>query len=142
MADDKKVIFSMSKVSKTYSSTNKQVLKDIYLSFFYGAKIGILGLNGSGKSSLLKIVAGIDKNFQGDLVFAPGYKVGYLEQEPQLDETKTVIEIVREGAAETIALLVCLRFMKIPIKCKNSWTVKQNYKTELMLPVLGKLITN
>ncbi|WP_396183660.1 energy-dependent translational throttle protein EttA [Flavobacterium sp.] len=105
MADDKKVIFSMSKVSKTYSSTNKQVLKDIYLSFFYGAKIGILGLNGSGKSSLLKIVAGIDKNFQGDLVFAPGYKVGYLEQEPQLDETKTVIEIVREGAAETIALL-------------------------------------
>jgi ATP-binding cassette ChvD family protein len=105
MADDKKVIFSMSKVSKTYSSTNKQVLKDIYLSFFYGAKIGILGLNGSGKSSLLKIIAGIDKNFQGDLVFAPGYKVGYLEQEPLLDETKTVIEIVREGAAETIALL-------------------------------------
>ena len=105
MADDKKVIFSMSKVSKTYSSTNKQVLKDIYLSFFYGAKIGILGLNGSGKSSLLKIIAGIDKNFQGDLVFAPGYKVGYLEQEPQLDENKTVIEIVREGAAETIALL-------------------------------------
>jgi ATP-binding cassette ChvD family protein len=105
MADDKKVIFSMSKVSKTYSSTNKQVLKDIYLSFFYGAKIGILGLNGSGKSSLLKIIAGIDKNFQGDLVFAPGYKVGYLEQEPLLDATKTVIEIVREGAAETIALL-------------------------------------
>jgi ATP-binding cassette ChvD family protein len=105
MSDDKKVIFSMSKVSKTYSSTNKQVLKDIYLSFFYGAKIGILGLNGSGKSSLLKIIAGIDKNFQGDLVFAPGYKVGYLEQEPQLDETKTVIEIVREGAAEIFALL-------------------------------------
>ncbi|MFY7743765.1 MAG: energy-dependent translational throttle protein EttA [Flavobacterium sp.] len=105
MSDDKKVIFSMSKVSKTYSSTNKQVLKDIYLSFFYGAKIGILGLNGSGKSSLLKIIAGVDKNFQGDLVFAPGYKVGYLEQEPQLDETKTVIEIVREGAAEIFALL-------------------------------------
>ena len=105
MSDDKKVIFSMSKVSKTYSSTNKQVLKDIYLSFFYGAKIGILGLNGSGKSSLLKIIAGIDKNFQGDLVFAPGYKVGYLEQEPFLDETKTVIEIVREGAAEIFVLL-------------------------------------
>ncbi len=105
MSDDKKVIFSMSKVSKTYSSTNKQVLKDIYLSFFYGAKIGILGLNGSGKSSLLKIIAGVDKNFQGDLVFAPGYKVGYLEQEPQLDENKTVIEIVREGAAEIFALL-------------------------------------
>ncbi|MDP2162413.1 MAG: energy-dependent translational throttle protein EttA [Flavobacterium sp.] len=105
MSDDKKVIFSMSRVSKTYSSTNKQVLKDIYLSFFYGAKIGILGLNGSGKSSLLKIIAGVDKNYQGDVVFAPGYKVGYLEQEPILDETKTVIEIVREGAAETIALL-------------------------------------
>ncbi len=105
MSDDKKVIFSMSRVNKIYSSTNKQVLKDIYLSFFYGAKIGILGLNGSGKSSLLKIIAGLDKNFQGDLVFAPGYKVGYLEQEPQLDETKTVIEIVREGAAEIYALL-------------------------------------
>ncbi|MDR0195270.1 MAG: energy-dependent translational throttle protein EttA [Myroides sp.] len=105
MSDDKKVIFSMSKVSKTYSSTNKTVLKDIYLSFFYGAKIGILGLNGSGKSSLLKIIAGVDKNYQGDVVFAPGYTVGYLEQEPQLDETKTVIEIVREGAAETVAIL-------------------------------------
>lgn len=105
MSDDKKVIFSMSKVSKTYSSTNKTVLKDIYLSFFYGAKIGILGLNGSGKSSLLKIIAGIDKNYQGDVVFAPGYTVGYLEQEPQLDENKTVIEIVREGMAETVAIL-------------------------------------
>ncbi|MBF0695737.1 MAG: energy-dependent translational throttle protein EttA [Flavobacterium sp.] len=105
MSDDKKVIFSMSRVSKTYSSSNKQVLKDIYLSFFYGAKIGILGLNGSGKSSLLKIIAGVDKNFQGDLVFAPGYTVGYLEQEPQLDENKTVIEVVREGVAETMAVL-------------------------------------
>ena len=105
MSDDKKVIFSMSKVNKTYSSSNKQVLKDIYLSFFYGAKIGILGLNGSGKSSLLKIIAGQDKNFQGDLVFAPNYTVGYLEQEPLLDETKTVIEVVREGVAETVAIL-------------------------------------
>ncbi|WP_010250060.1 energy-dependent translational throttle protein EttA [Myroides injenensis] len=105
MSDDKKVIFSMSKVSKTYSSTNKTVLKDIYLSFFYGAKIGILGLNGSGKSSLLKIIAGVDKNYQGDVVFAPGYTVGYLEQEPQLDESKTVIEIVKEGAAEIVGIL-------------------------------------
>ncbi|MBF6607336.1 MAG: energy-dependent translational throttle protein EttA [Flavobacterium sp.] len=105
MSDDKKVIFSMSKLSKTYSSSNKQVLKDIYLSFFYGAKIGILGLNGSGKSSLLKIIAGVDKNYQGDVVFAPGYTVGYLEQEPLLDESKTVIEIVREGVAETMAVL-------------------------------------
>jgi ATP-binding cassette ChvD family protein len=105
MSDDKKVIFSMSKVSKTYSSTNKTVLKDIYLSFFYGAKIGILGLNGSGKSSLLKIIAGVDKNYQGDVVFAPGYTVGYLEQEPVLDESKTVIEIVKEGASEIVAIL-------------------------------------
>ena len=105
MSDDKKVIFSMQKVSKVYQGSDKQVLKNIYLSFFYGAKIGILGLNGSGKSSLLKIIAGVDKNYQGDVVFAPGYTVGYLEQEPKLDETKTVIEVVREGAAEIFALL-------------------------------------
>ncbi|WP_026713686.1 energy-dependent translational throttle protein EttA [Flavobacterium daejeonense] len=105
MSDDKKVIFSMSKVSKTYSSSNKQVLKDIYLSFFYGAKIGILGLNGSGKSSLLKIIAGVDKNYQGDVVFAPNYTVGYLEQEPELDDSKTVLEVVQEGVAETMAVL-------------------------------------
>ena len=105
MSDDKKVIFSMSRVGKTYPGAQKPVLKDIYLSFFYGAKIGILGLNGSGKSSLLKIIAGVDKNYQGDVVFAPGYSVGYLEQEPQLDENKTVIEVVREGVAETVAIL-------------------------------------
>ena len=105
MSDDKKVIFSMNKVSKTYQSTGKQVLKDIYLSFFYGAKIGILGLNGSGKSTLLKIIAGVEKNFQGDVTFSAGYNVGYLEQEPQLDPENTVLEIVKEGVAETVAIL-------------------------------------
>jgi sulfate-transporting ATPase len=105
MSDDKKVIFSMSGVNKTYQSTNKQVLKNIYLSFFYGAKIGILGLNGSGKSTLLKIIAGVEKNFQGDVTFSPGYKVGYLEQEPKLDPEKTVMEVVKEGVAETVAIL-------------------------------------
>jgi ATP-binding cassette ChvD family protein len=105
MADDKKVIFSMQKLSKTYPGADKPVLKNIYLSFFYGAKIGILGLNGSGKSSLLRIIAGVDKNYQGDVVFQPGYTVGYLEQDPQLDDSKTVIEIVREGVADTMAVL-------------------------------------
>ena len=105
MSDDKKVIFSMQRLSKTYQGADKPVLKNIYLSFFYGAKIGILGLNGSGKSSLLKIIAGVDKNYQGDVVFQPGYTVGYLEQEPILDDSKTVIEIVREGVAETMAVL-------------------------------------
>ena len=105
MSDDKKIIFSMSGVTKSYQSANTPVLKNIYLSFFYGAKIGILGLNGSGKSTLLKIIAGIDKNYQGDVVFSQDYFVGYLEQEPTLDESKTVMEIVREGAAETVAIL-------------------------------------
>lgn len=105
MSDDKKVIFSMSGVSKTYQSSQKPVLKNIYLSFFYGAKIGILGLNGSGKSTLLKIIAGVDKNYQGDVVFSSGYRVGYLEQEPQLNPEKTVIEVVKEGVAETVAIL-------------------------------------
>nr|WP_298927041.1 energy-dependent translational throttle protein EttA [uncultured Allomuricauda sp.] len=105
MSDDKKVIFSMSGVTKTFKTANTPVLKNIYLSFFYGAKIGILGLNGSGKSTLLRIIAGVDKNYQGDVVFSPGYSVGYLEQEPQLDDEKTVLEIVKEGVGETVAIL-------------------------------------
>ncbi|MBQ7041677.1 MAG: energy-dependent translational throttle protein EttA [Muribaculaceae bacterium] len=104
MADDKKIIFSMVGVSKIYPP-QKQVLKNIYLTFFYGAKIGIIGLNGSGKSSLLKIIAGIDKSYQGEVVFSPGYSVGYLEQEPQLDPNKTVIEVVREGVQPIMDLL-------------------------------------
>jgi len=105
MSTDRKVIFSMSGVTKTYKNANTPVLKDIYLSFFYGAKIGILGLNGSGKSTLLKIIAGIDKNYRGDVVFSKDHTVGYLEQEPQLDPDKTVIEVVKEGVAEIVAVL-------------------------------------
>ena len=105
MADDNKVIFSMTGVTKTYSRTGKTVLKDIYLSFFYGAKIGILGLNGAGKSTLLRIIAGIEKEYQGEVVFAPGYTVGYLPQDPQLDPDKTVLDIVKEGVADTVAIL-------------------------------------
>ncbi len=104
MADDKKIIFSMVGVSKTYPP-QKTVLKDIYLSFFYGAKIGIIGLNGSGKSTLLKIIAGLDKSYQGEVVFSPGYSVGYLEQEPRLDPDKTVIDVVREGVKPIMDLL-------------------------------------
>ena len=104
MADDKKVIFSMVGVSKAFQP-NKYVLKDIYLSFFYGAKIGIIGLNGSGKSTLLKIIAGVEKNYEGEVVISPGYSVGYLEQEPYLDDTKTVKDIVREGVQETVDAL-------------------------------------
>jgi ATP-binding cassette ChvD family protein len=105
MSDDKKIIFSMVGINKTFPNHSRPVLKDIYLSFFYGAKIGILGLNGSGKSTLLKIIAGLDKSFQGEVHFSPGYSVGYLEQEPELDDSKTVLEIVKEGMSETVALL-------------------------------------
>ena len=104
MADDKKIIFSMVGVSKIYPP-QKQVLKDIYLSFYYGAKIGILGLNGAGKSTLLKIIAGIEKSFNGEVVFSPGYTVGFLSQEPEFDHTKTAKEIVMEGAEKVVALL-------------------------------------
>lgn len=104
MADDKKIIFSMVGVSKIIPP-QRQILKDIYLSFFYGAKIGIIGLNGSGKSTLLKIIAGIDKNYQGNVVFSPGYSVGYLEQDPKLDPEKTVKEVVQEGVQPVMDLL-------------------------------------
>lgn len=104
MADDKKIIFSMVGVSKAFQA-NKQVLKDIYLSFFYGAKIGIIGLNGSGKSILMKIIAGLEKSYQGEVVFSPGYSVGYLAQEPHLDDEKTVKEVVMEGVQSIVDTL-------------------------------------
>jgi ATPase subunit of ABC transporter with duplicated ATPase domains len=103
--DDKKIIFSMVGLSKTIRQTNKQVLKDIYLSFFYGAKIGIIGLNGAGKSTLMKIIAGLDQEYQGQVVWAPGYTVGYLPQDPVLDPEKTVIEVVREGVQPVVDAL-------------------------------------
>jgi len=114
---DEKIIFSMNGVSKILPHNNKVIIKDIYLSFFYGAKIGIIGLNGSGKSTVLKIIAGVEIPTQGEVVFAPGYSVGYLEQEPQLDDSKTVIEVVREGVREVMDLLkeyeeVNLKFME------------------------------
>ena len=105
MSDDKKIIFSMTGVTKTFQSANTPVIKNIYLSFFYGAKIGILGLNGSGKSTLLKIIAGVDKNYQGNVVFSQDYSVGFLEQEPELDTDKTVLDVVKEGVGETVAIL-------------------------------------
>ena len=103
--DDKKIIFSMVGLSKTIKQTNKQVLKDIYLSFFYGAKIGIIGLNGAGKSTLMKIIAGLDTDYQGQVVFSPGYTVGYLPQDPHLDDNKTVKEIVQEGVQNVVDAL-------------------------------------
>ena len=102
---DQQIIFSMNRVSKTFPSNNKQVLKDIHLSFFYGAKIGIIGLNGSGKSTLLKIIAGIEKSFQGDVHFSKDHSIGYLAQEPEMDESKTVIDIVKEGMQEAVDLI-------------------------------------
>ncbi|HKM13040.1 MAG TPA: energy-dependent translational throttle protein EttA [Bacteroidales bacterium] len=114
---DEKIIFSMNGVSKILPHNNKVIIKDIYLSFFYGAKIGIIGLNGSGKSTVLKIIAGVEIPTQGEVVFAPGYSVGYLEQEPQLDDSKTVIDVVKEGVREVMDLLkeyeeVNLKFME------------------------------
>ncbi len=103
--DDKKIIFSMVGVSKTIQQTQKQILKNIYLSFFYGAKIGIIGLNGAGKSTLMKIIAGLDQQYQGEVVFSPGYSVGYLPQDPQLDDDKTVIDVVKEGVQHIVDAL-------------------------------------
>ena len=102
---DETIIFSMNGVGKTLPNSNRVILKDIYLSFFYGAKIGIIGLNGSGKSSLMKIIAGLDKSYRGEVVWSPGYSVGYLEQEPQMDEDKTVLEVIQEGVQLTVDLL-------------------------------------
>ena len=101
---DEKIIFSMNGVGKVLPHNNRVILKDIYLSFFYGAKIGIIGLNGSGKSTLLKIIAGVEKSYKGEVVWAPGYSVGYLEQEPQMDPDKTVLEVVQEGVQEVMDL--------------------------------------
>jgi len=137
MADDKKIIFSMVGVSKTFPP-HKQVLKNIYLSFFYGAKIGIIGLNGSGKSTLLKIIAGIEKSFQGEVVFSPGYSVGILEQEPLIDETKTVRQVVEEGVHEVVSLLkeyeeVNLKFsMPMDDEEMNKLIIRQGELTELL----------
>ena len=102
---DEKIIFSMNRVGKVLPSSNRIILKDICLSFFYGAKIGIIGLNGSGKSTLMKIIAGVEQSYQGEVVWAPGYSVGYLEQEPQMDPEKTVLEVVQEGVQEIMDVL-------------------------------------
>ena len=102
---DEKIIFSMNRVGKVLPSSYRILLKDICLSFFYGAKIGIIGLNGSGKSTLMKIIAGVEQSYQGEVVWAPGYSVGYLEQEPQMDLEKTVLEVVQEGVQEIMDVL-------------------------------------
>lgn len=132
MSDDKKIIFSMAGLSKSFNNNNKQVLKDIYLSFFYGAKIGIIGLNGSGKSTLLKIIAGIEKSFQGDITFSDGYKVGYLEQEPKLDDNKTVIEIVKEGMQEAVDALADYNAIN------DAFGLPENYEDADKMEVLMK----
>ena len=136
MSNDKKIIFSMVKVSKE-TPQGKQIIKDIHLSFYYGAKIGILGLNGAGKSTVMKIIAGIDKSYQGEVVFSPGYKVGYLEQEPILDENKTVREIVEEGAKETVDLLK--KYDEINNQFMNEEVINNPDKMNELVELQGKV---
>ena len=137
MSDDKKVIFSMLGLSKSYNNNNNQVLKDIHLSFFYGAKIGIIGLNGSGKSTLLKIIAGLEKSFQGDIHFLEGYSVGYLEQEPKIDDSKKVLDIVKEGMKEAIDVMESYNAIN------DAFSIPENYedpdKMEKLIKEQGKL---
>ena len=137
MSDDKKIIFSMTGLSKSYNNNNNQVLKDIYLSFFYGAKIGIIGLNGSGKSTLLKIIAGVEKSYLGDITFSDGYKVGYLEQEPKLDDSKTVMDIVKEGMQEAVDALAAYNAIN------DAFGLPENYenadKMEKLMKQQGEL---
>ena len=137
MSEDKKVIFSMVGVSKSFNNNNKQVLKDIYLSFFYGAKIGIIGLNGSGKSTLLKIIAGVDKSYQGEVHFSDGFNVGYLEQEPKLDDSKTVIDIVKEGMQESVDVLK--EYNEINDKFALPEYYEDAYKMESLMKRRGEL---
>ncbi|WP_291860729.1 energy-dependent translational throttle protein EttA [Marinilabilia sp.] len=136
MPDDKKIIFSMVGVSKIYPP-QKRVLKDIYLSFFYGAKIGIIGLNGSGKSTLLKIIAGVEKEYQGDVVFSPGYSVGYLEQEPHLDEQKTVRQVVEEGVKEVVDVLKA--YEEVNLKFADPEVLEDPDKMQALMDEQAKL---
>jgi energy-dependent translational throttle protein EttA len=136
MSDEKKIIFSMSGVSKVIPPS-KTIIKNIYLSFFYGAKIGIIGLNGSGKSTLMKIIAGVDDGFQGDLTFSPGYSVGYLEQEPDLDPNKTVLEVVKEGVAETVAILD--EYEKVNMAFMDPDVINDGDKMEKLIQRQGEL---
>jgi len=136
MSDDKKIIFSMVGVSKSFSP-QKKVLNNIYLSFFYGAKIGIIGLNGSGKSTLLKMIAGIEKNFEGQVVFSPGYSVGYLEQEPHLDPTKTVRQIVEEGVQEVVDILKA--YEEVNLKFGDAEILENPDKMDALIDKQAKL---
>ncbi|PRZ02235.1 energy-dependent translational throttle protein EttA [Marinilabilia salmonicolor] len=136
MSDDKKIIFSMVGVSKVYPP-QKKVLKDIYLSFFYGAKIGIIGLNGSGKSTLLKIIAGVEKEYQGDVVFSPGYSVGYLEQEPHLDDNKTVRQVVEEGVKDVVDVLKA--YEEVNLKFADPEVLEDPDKMQALMDEQAKL---